>query len=475
MKYLLFSVVFFTFIGFGQNIGVSEKVIFKKSGSQVAVVGETDKFIYVEKFRYDSGSNSSDPSINRSGSYGKTSIIYKFDKNLKLISQTDYKTLHDNVKKDLYVFGENIIAFYTLKVGKRAIIYYDVIDAESLELKSEDNVLYEYKYRQFVNASLIDTRILIDDSNDYIFINLYIHELISPVKEGGNFGYFLKLDKNFNEVYSLKYDDLRKERSTSSSKVLKNGDFAFVNYNQEEISIYTINESSGLTNQTYKLDGFFIAECKLIETKKGLLFSGLYSNSNLYTSDNHFFQGIFYTKLGSNGIIKVPFSEYKSKGIFESDFHKISHKYSEYIGVEIAFNEDNNSLIVLVFNKVLNFDKIIISKINLTDEIVDFNVVKITKDHTKGLVDLVFVEGDMKLLFHENTLKIRLMPDYNTKAKDNGTNTWESLTVSLNNISETTWSKKSEKKGMTSTGKHSLNTILVYGDTEYFKLIGINY
>tara|TARA_B100000809_G_C15037678_1_gene494367 strand:+ start:306 stop:650 length:345 start_codon:yes stop_codon:yes gene_type:complete len=107
---------------------------------------------------------------------------------------------------------------------------------------------------------------------------------------------------------------------------------------------------------------------------------------------------------------------------------------------------------------------------------VNFGIIDVKKEHRKILLNILFEDNVIKLLFHENPFKDSMMKEFNSSMKNNGENSWESLIVKLEDLNDFEWEKQFEQKKEEFDNVNEIDFItLNYGFEEYFKLIGISY
>lgn len=355
-------------VSFSQDYSVGERIELNKKDNVPIVLGEAAGGYIVAIL----------------GAYQKKRPIYRLDQNLKVTHTIDYPVIYKTNRggamptstKDLHVLGDKIYAFSTIKVKKKAVIYYDVLSAKDLSVISEENVLYEYEYKKLVNARDFVRYDAYYDGESMLF-HIRIVELISMVEAGNPFYEILKVDENMKKIYQITYQEEDMGR-LNQGEVMDDGSLAFFSndYKNEENYLMSVVDPNGeMETEVVSKNGKYLNYHNFFATKAGYFLIGVYGDTSPKENKDGNYNGLFLISEKEKEMGLIPFEEIANDIDFSPNQYKLVGD-----GKAITrghYDDESNSIFLALFNTGKVSDaKISVFSYDLDND--DFDVVEVT-------------------------------------------------------------------------------------------------
>jgi hypothetical protein len=296
--------------------------------------------------------------------YQEESDLYKLNENLQIVSQGSFEVLYKpnrgaaapTAAKELICFNDKIIAYYAIRDGKTANVYYDVINSTDFSVTSSQNLLYSHTYP---GAANVRDWIAISpfQANGYLYIHLSIAGLVSAVEAGNYKGVLLKLDNDMKPVFESTYEE-NTLGYVENIELMENGVFAFTStkaklrstLKTEEFFINLINDDGELTSYEINTTGKYLPYDQytlLATTPSDYAFSGLYSDTGWGDDTNPDING-FFIKTKSKPISYVSFATLAETYKFSTTGYK--KRSDGKASLQIHYDEATSTLLFVIFN-----------------------------------------------------------------------------------------------------------------------------
>jgi hypothetical protein len=296
--------------------------------------------------------------------YQEESDLYKLDENLKIVSQGSFEVLYKpnrgaaapTAAKELICFNDKIIAYYAIRDGKTANIYYDVINPDDFSVTSSQNLLYSHTYPGAANV-----RDWIDISpfqaNGYLYMHISIAGLVSAVEAGNYKGVLLKLNNDMKPVFETSYEE-NNLGYVENIELMENGVFAFTSskaklrstLKTEEFFINLIDDEGELTSYEINTAGKYLPYDQytlLATTKSDYAFCGLYSDTGWSDDNNQDING-FFIKTKSQPISFVSFATLSETYKFSTSGY--TKRSDGKASLQVHYDEASSTLLFVIFN-----------------------------------------------------------------------------------------------------------------------------
>jgi len=375
------------------------------------------------------------------GVYIKKASIYKFDKEMKLVSEgripvkfsANLGSAQDKFSKDVFYFGGNLMAIYTIRQKKTATVYYDLYSSEDYSLISKENILYEHHYKGNCTArNMLDVVYISKNSKLTLIMRSSEHVGQFSMEQKDHKGIILRVDKNYKKEYLTVFSayDLGEMNLIEDNIYQAENNCIYIYsrvystalstpHNEEEFYLSKIDNLGIITTNKHNLNGKEISEFQIYEENQKVWFLGNYKDPSKEYKLYNLEMGAHKTLplletpvfLGSDTTLsetlkKIRFDKTISvhdNGLTYHVISSISKKKNRQFKVII---DDNNSSSTTSFE--INLDSTT-SKLSLSNIIISGNIMDVfcyTNDDIEGSLYQITIDLSTKKLNKLNVVEM---------------------------------------------------------------------